>query len=453
MARVYAIASAKGGVGKTTTTANLGATLADAGASVVVVDGDIGMANLGAALGISDVETTLHDVLAGEAEPREAVYDGPNGLAIVPGNTSLDSFAAAEPGRLDAVVAEFAEMDYVLIDVGAGVSHETSVPLSLADEVVLVSTAERDALIDTEKTRQLTDRLGGRTAGAVITRVDPGVPAADTVSNHLNAAILATIPEDEVVTESIAAGEPLSTYAPYSAAAGAYRTLAIELTGLDVPEPPEPPAAYTKGREPIEPTGEDGAAVEANPHEADAVEADPFDRDRTPPAEAADESTVDPEPSSRPSEEGTDRSPRPDEQTDRPPRPDAHINPGDDAWATAAGAEIPRSDPSNARRRADPTGPDADVPEEAIPFHGRSAPSADESDSEAARPDETQPDEPDSIETDATESEDRQTTIPNAEGGEETTVDGATESEASDESDPDEEGSEKKRGFLSRLFR
>src|SRR6056297_378375 len=239
MVRVYAIASAKGGVGKTTTTANLGATLADTGADVVVIDGDIGMANLGAALGVHPHGSTLHDALSGDVEPVAAAYDGPSGLTVVPGDTSLEAFSAADPQRLQAVVDAFDDADFVLIDVGAGVSHETSLPLSVADAVVLVSTPERDALVDTEKTRQLTDRLGGAVAGAVLTRTDEATPVEEIISGTLPADVLTTVPEDEAVRESIAVGEPLVSYAPHSEAAAAYRRLVTQLTGLE-PSPPEP---------------------------------------------------------------------------------------------------------------------------------------------------------------------------------------------------------------------
>ena len=266
MPRVYAIASAKGGVGKTTTTANVAATLADAGADVVVIDGDLGMANLAAALGVDPDGPTLHDVLSGAADPTEAVYTGPNGLRIVPGATALDAFSDADPRGLEAVISAFPDAEFVLIDVGAGLSYETSLPLSVADEVVLVSTADRDALVDTEKTRRLTERLDGSVRGAVITRVDPGVPVADLVERHLDAPILATVPEDEAVRESVAAGEPLTTYAPHSAAAGAYRTLTSELTGIEPPDPPEPPAAYRpdpiEGRSPAAAGAEESAETD-----------------------------------------------------------------------------------------------------------------------------------------------------------------------------------------------
>ena len=284
MVRVYAIASAKGGVGKTTTTANLGATLADTGADVVVIDGDIGMANLGAALGVHPHGSTLHDALSGDVEPVAAAYDGPSGLTVVPGDTSLEAFSAADPQRLQAVVDAFDDADFVLIDVGAGVSHETSLPLSVADAVVLVSTPERDALVDTEKTRQLTDRLGGAVAGAVLTRTDEATPVEEIISGTLPADVLTTVPEDEAVRESIAVGEPLVSYAPHSEAAAAYRRLVTQLTGLE-PSPPEPAPTESPVSEPSTDTDEpadpdsrteasDHRAVDADDHQTDEVDSD-----------------------------------------------------------------------------------------------------------------------------------------------------------------------------------
>ncbi|MFC5366237.1 AAA family ATPase [Salinirubrum litoreum] len=239
MATVYAVASSKGGVGKTTTTVNLGATLASAGLSVAVVDGDIGMANLGDALGVDPDGATLHDVLAEDSEvaPEDAVYEGPAGVAVVPGDTSIDGFRAAEPANLAAVIDALDDYDYVLVDTGAGLSHDTVLPLGLADEVVLVSTTERDSLTDTEKTRQVVDRLGGTTRGVVLTSVDPDDPNAEEVAARLDADVIEAIPADPVVRESMQLADPLARYAPGSPAASAYRALAGSLTGESIPTP------------------------------------------------------------------------------------------------------------------------------------------------------------------------------------------------------------------------
>jgi len=239
MATVYAVASAKGGVGKTTTAAAVATVLAGSGADVVAVDADVGMANLAGSLGIEVGDTTIHDVLAGHADPADAVHDGPNGLRVVPGTTDLDAYAAADPAVLRQVIDAFASAEFVILDVGAGLSHESTLPLGLADETLLVSTPERDALGDTEKTRQLTERLGGTVAGAAITRADPDAPESEDalVSELLGTEVLCWVPEDPAVIGASTAGEPLLTFAPTAPVSHAYRELTRTLTGVAIEEP------------------------------------------------------------------------------------------------------------------------------------------------------------------------------------------------------------------------
>ncbi|MFC7130002.1 cell division ATPase MinD [Haloferax chudinovii] len=238
MARVYAVASAKGGVGKTTTTANLGTTLAMAGHDVVVVDGDLGMPNLAGALGVDPDGATLHDVLTGEAAVEAAVYDGPAGLSVVPGSNALEAFATANVKELDSVISSLeATHDIVIIDTGAGLSDDTFVPLKLADEVVLVSTTEREALGDTEKTRQLGDRIGADVVGVVLTRVDQSNPNAEVVASLLDAGVIAVVPEDPAIREALNTQIPVVARSPDSIAAAGYRALAEALTGQPVPIP------------------------------------------------------------------------------------------------------------------------------------------------------------------------------------------------------------------------
>ncbi|SNR36048.1 P-loop NTPase [Halorubrum vacuolatum] len=270
MATVYAVASAKGGVGKTTTAAAVATVLAGTGADVVAVDADIGMANLASSLGIDVGETTLHDVLADRADPLDAVHEGPNGLRVVPGTTDLDAYAAADPTALRQVIDALDAADYLVLDVGAGLSHESSLPLGLADETLLVSTPERDALGDTEKTRQLTERLGGTVAGAAITRTDPSCMDAEDelVAELLRTTVLCRIPEDPAIGEAIDAGKPLVTFAPAAPASHAYRELTRELTDIAVEEPAVGESAVEVD-EPAETSEADASAAGADDDDAD----------------------------------------------------------------------------------------------------------------------------------------------------------------------------------------
>ncbi|WP_256288850.1 cell division ATPase MinD [Halobellus inordinatus] len=242
MGRVYAVVSAKGGVGKTTTAANLAATLAAAGSSVAIVDGDLGMANLAGAVGVTVGDVTLHDVLAGDADVDDAIHEGPHGMAVVPGSADLDAFSRADPEEMQSVLEVLADRyEYVVLDTGAGLSNDTVVPLTHVDEALLVSTPTRDALGDTDKTRQVADRLGIPVAGTALTRADPVEVDAELVAELLDADVIETIPDAAAVRQASDAGEPLTTFAPGSTAAAAYRSLASSLTGEDVAadEPPE----------------------------------------------------------------------------------------------------------------------------------------------------------------------------------------------------------------------
>ncbi|USZ70475.1 cell division ATPase MinD [Natronosalvus halobius] len=238
---VYAIASGKGGVGKTTTTVNLGTALAQAGKRVAIVDVDLGMANLAGFVSLTPESTTLHDVLASDASIEDATYNLAENIVAIPSGTGLDDYAETSPKGLREVVETLRDQfEYVLLDVGAGVSHETVLPLGLADAVFLVSTPEPASVHDVKKTIELTERAGGSTAGLIVTRTRPaGDVSYEEIADRLDVALLGTIPDDPLVRESVYAGTPLVVHDPESPAAVAYCRLAADLAGIEPPSVPE----------------------------------------------------------------------------------------------------------------------------------------------------------------------------------------------------------------------
>ncbi|MEF8786147.1 MAG: AAA family ATPase [Haloarculaceae archaeon] len=224
---VCTIAGGKGGVGKTTTAVNIGAALEENGHDTVVVDADLGMANLGAMLGI-EYDSSLHEILAGNATVSEGLTDAQGGVTIIPGEQSLEAFAEADPAKLRKVIKTLRNAyDVVLIDTGAGLSHETTVPLGLADGILLVTTPDDVAVADTVKTADLAGRVDGEIIGGLVCRVTRNTDV-EHIAEQFEFPTLGVIPADLEATEN----EPLVLTAPDSEAADAYRQLTAVLEGV-----------------------------------------------------------------------------------------------------------------------------------------------------------------------------------------------------------------------------
>ncbi|WP_330630433.1 MinD/ParA family ATP-binding protein [Halocatena halophila] len=229
--RVYAIAGGKGGVGKTTTVANLATALSAAGYDVVAVDVDLGMANLGPVLDIQpDDGATIHNVLAGDAGIKEATYTTDRGFAVIPGTQALDEYASADPSRLQYATGPLTdEYEIILLDLSAGLSEEVIAPLQLADSVVLVTTPDVVAIRDAAKTGELTARVGGVVEGVAVNRARDD-PQTEELIDELGDEVLTAIPNDERITMSNIVAQPVSE------AARSFSDLAATLLGEEALE-------------------------------------------------------------------------------------------------------------------------------------------------------------------------------------------------------------------------
>nr|WP_202614495.1 MinD/ParA family protein [Halostella litorea] len=404
---VYAVASGKGGVGKTTTTVNVGTALAGAGNTVAVVDTDMGMANLAGLVSLSPDATTLHEVLAGEASVEEASYELADGIVAVPSGADLESYADADARGLGDVVDRLREeFDYVLLDVGAGISHESVLPLGLADEVVLVTTPEPASVQDASKTADLTERADGRVAGLVINRVrDDRNFDFEGIAERVGVPLLGTVPEDDAVRDSVYTGTPVVVDAPESPAATAYRRLAERLVSDGDPgaaadadtdaddgdadaaasdEADADDASHSEVSSAIEDVddgeaeipdegdSEDSPAADATASDADDAEGDASAATSEPAAEADDSTEASDDATGAADAAGGDESAArdPTDDPDDPAEGDGVTIPdaegGDDADADAD--------------EADGDGISFDEDGEAVPFSDRSPPGADDAD-------------------------------------------------------------------------
>lgn len=233
----FAVVGAKGGVGKTTTSINVGATLASKGLSVLIVDVDLAMANLSDFLDIDcdpEEDPTLHDVLAGDCPAREAFYEAPGGITVLPSGTTLEGYARADTSLLgevlDVVEPSF---DAVFLDTGAGLSYETLLPVGLADAAMLVSTPRLASMRDAQKTAELAERADTPLAGVVFAFSGTGrTPDVDRLAGYLDTRLLGHVPEDPAVMTAQDVGEPIVVAKPSSPAGMAYRSIGDRLIDL-----------------------------------------------------------------------------------------------------------------------------------------------------------------------------------------------------------------------------
>jgi len=234
MVEAFAVASGKGGTGKTTATLALGMALAEEH-DVTVVDADTGMANLLFHAGLADVDATLHDLLVDDADATvaDATYER-FGMRVVPCGTDLAAFAAADPARLRDVVAELAaDADVLLLDSPATLGSKSAVlPVVLADRVVLVLNPTVPALSDGLKVQEYALSYDTGVAGVLFNRVrDPAAVenVRETGAGYFEGPVLGSVPEDDAAAAARRAGEPLLAHAPESEAATAFRDAAARL--------------------------------------------------------------------------------------------------------------------------------------------------------------------------------------------------------------------------------
>ncbi|MCX6706620.1 MAG: cell division ATPase MinD [Candidatus Woesearchaeota archaeon] len=239
MTRFLAIASAKGGVGKTTAAINLATAMVNFGKDVVVLDANISKPNVSMHLGTPKLNHTLHDVLKGNIHITDAAYIHPSGLRIIPGNISLAVLKEIEGHDLsnfkNILIDLIGTTDLVILDTGSGLGREVQAVLGASDEMIAITNPEITSVTDTFKTIRIAEEAGCKVIGVIVNRQSGNVAEMEVknIEAMLGKNILGIIPEDINVQKSIAARQPLVYLYPDSRASINYKQLAAKLMGQE----------------------------------------------------------------------------------------------------------------------------------------------------------------------------------------------------------------------------
>jgi len=244
MGEVIVITSGKGGVGKTTTTANIGAALALMGKKVAMIDTDIGLRNLDIVMGLENrIVYDIVNVAEGVCRPRQALIKDkrfPN-LYVMPAAQSKDKSAVTPQNMLKMCSELKKDFDYLLIDCPAGIEQGFENAVAAADFAIVVTTPEVSSIRDADRVIGLLDAREIAKHSLVINKVrydmvrKGDMLTVNDIVDILSEDLIGVIPDDENVIVATNRGEPAVLSSKKSSAGNAYKNIARRICGETVP--------------------------------------------------------------------------------------------------------------------------------------------------------------------------------------------------------------------------
>lgn len=242
MGKVIVITSGKGGVGKTTSSANLGAALAMQNQKTLLIDTDIGLRNLDVVMGLENrIVYDLVDVIEGVCKPKQAIIKDKRNenLHLLPAAQSRDKNAVTPEQMKELIEALKLEFDYILVDCPAGIEQGFKNAIAAAEEAYVVTTPEISAVRDADRIIGLLEANEIRSPKLIVNRLrvdmvkDGNMLSVEDVTDILGIKPIGIVPDDESIVISTNKGEPL-VYRGDSLAAKAYVNIAARTLGQNV---------------------------------------------------------------------------------------------------------------------------------------------------------------------------------------------------------------------------
>ncbi|NOZ52281.1 MAG: MinD/ParA family protein [Gammaproteobacteria bacterium] len=246
--RVIAVTSGKGGVGKTNIAVNLGVCLSSMGKEVMLMDADLGLANVDVMLGLHP-KLNLSHVIKGECSLEEVVVIGPEGLRIVPASSGLQAMVELAPAEHVGIIHAFSEfsipLDFLIIDTAAGLSDSVVSYTKAAQEVIIVLCDEPASITDAYALIKLLSREYGLHRFRVLTNMVPDIQAGRSLfqkivkvtDRYLDVALdfIGVIPNDEYLRKAVQRQKAVSDAYPRCKSSLAFKKLAQKADSWPMP--------------------------------------------------------------------------------------------------------------------------------------------------------------------------------------------------------------------------
>jgi flagellar biosynthesis protein FlhG len=250
--RVYSITSGKGGVGKTAVTANIAVSLAGMGKKVLILDADLGLANIDVVFGLAP-KYNLNHFFSGEQELSTILVDGPNGVKILPAGSGVQNFTRLDSQQkqklLDGLDRMHNDFDFVLIDTEAGISENVTYFNTAAQEILVVTTPDPTAITDAYALMKLlSTQYHEKRFNLVVNMIQSEEEALDVyrkltmVSNRyldISIEFLGSIPADRQMIDAIRKQKVIVELYPGSRITTAFTQLASTLCSEQIPCEPK----------------------------------------------------------------------------------------------------------------------------------------------------------------------------------------------------------------------